>query len=464
MKIRPVIIAGGTGTRLWPLSREAKPKQFLSLHGRGTMLQSTAERLKGLHIQPSITVCNEEHRFFVAEQLRNINMLGSIILEPVGKNTAPAITLAAMYVSDDPILLILPADHVMEDNSAFTAAINKAIPLAEAGKLITFGIAPTEPHTGYGYIKKGPAIGVGFDVDEFVEKPTFDIAKGYVESGDFYWNSGMFLFKASRYLEELEKFRPDIHEACSASMKNIKTDFDFLRVDKEAFDLCPNESIDYAVMEHTTDAVVVEMNAGWSDVGSWSSLWEISSKDNSGNSITGDALLLETRNCLVKSEDKLVTTLGIDDLVIVATKDATMVAHKSRVQDIRQITERLKNDDRDEVQFSREVYRPWGFYDSIDSGDGYQVKRITVKPGGKLSVQMHHHRSEHWIVVAGTAKVTIGKQTFLLAENESTYIPLGEVHALENPSTEILELIEVQSGSYLGEDDIIRFDDIYGRT
>lgn len=464
MKICPVIIAGGNGTRLWPLSTEARPKQFLSLHGHDSMLQSTAKRLESLDIHPSVTVCNEEHRFFVAEQLRNIDMLGSIILEPEGKNTAPAIALAALSIPDDPILLVLPADHVIEDNSAFAAAVNKAIPLAEAGKLITFGVFPKEPHTGYGYIKKGAARGAGFDVDGFVEKPNFDIAQGYVESGDFYWNSGMFLFKASRYLEELEKFRPDIFQACSASMKNNTTDFDFLRVDKEIFDKCPSESIDYAVMEHTADAIVVEMDAGWSDVGSWSSLWEISEKDNFGNSIAGDALLLDSRNCLVKSEDKLVTTLGIDDLIIVSTKDAMMVAHKNRVQDIKRITERLKNEDRDEVNFSREVYRPWGFYDSIDHGDGYQVKRITVKPGAKLSVQMHHHRSEHWIVVTGTAKVTLGKKTFLLSENESTYIPLGEVHALENPSTENLELIEVQSGSYLGEDDIVRFDDIYGRT
>ena len=464
MKICPVIIAGGNGTRLWPLSREARPKQFLSLHGHDSMLQSTAKRLENLDIQPSITVCNEEHRFFVAEQLRNIDMLGRIILEPEGKNTAPAIALAALSVSDDPILLILPADHVIKDNSAFVAAVNKAIPLAEAGKLITFGISAKEPHTGYGYIKRGSERGAGFDVDEFVEKPSFDIAQGYVESGDFYWNSGMFLFKASRYLQELKKFRPDIFQACSASMENNTTDFDFLRVDKEIFDLCPSESIDYAVMEHTGDAVVVEMDAGWSDVGSWSSLWEISEKDNCGNSISGDALILDSRNCLVKSDDKLVATLGIDDLIIVSTKDAIMVAHKDRVQDIKHIIERLKNEDRDEVKFSREVYRPWGFYDSIDNGDGYQVKRITVKPGAKLSVQMHNHRSEHWIVVTGTAKVTLGKKTFLLSENESTYIPLGEVHALENPSTENLELIEVQSGSYLGEDDIVRFDDIYGRT
>ena len=464
MKICPVIIAGGNGTRLWPLSREARPKQFLSLHGHDSMLQSTAKRLENLDIQPSVTVCNEEHRFFVAEQLRNIDMLGRIILEPEGKNTAPAIALAALSASDDPILLILPADHAIEDNSAFVEAVNKAIPLAEAGKLITFGVSPKEPHTGYGYIKRGSERGAGFDVDKFVEKPSFDIAQGYVQSGDFYWNSGMFLFKASRYLEELEKFRPDIYRTCLESLEGSLVDSDFLRVKKECFELCPSESVDYAVMEQTDDAVVVIMDAGWSDVGSWSSLWEISEKDNCGNSISGDALLLDSRNCLVKTEDKLVTTLGIDDLIIVSTKDAIMVSHKDKVQDIKNITERLKNEDRDEVKFSREVYRPWGFYDSIDNGDGYQVKRITVKPGAKLSVQMHHHRSEHWIVVTGTAKVTKGKKTFLLSENESTYIAIGEVHALENPGKFDLELIEIQSGSYLGEDDIVRFADNYGRT
>lgn len=464
MKICPVIIAGGNGTRLWPLSREARPKQFMSFYGHDSMLQTTAKRLESLDIQASITVCNEEHRFFVAEQLRNIDMLGSIILEPEGKNTAPAIALAALSVSDDPIVLVLPADHVIEDNLAFVKAVNKAIPLANAGKLITFGVPPKEPHTGYGYIKKGSERGVGFDVDQFVEKPSSDIAKSYVKSGDFYWNSGMFLFKASRYLGELEKFRPDIFQACSASMENKTTDSDFLRIDKEIFELCPSDSIDYAVMEHTDDAVVVEMDAGWSDVGSWSSLWEISEKDHYGNVSSGDVMLVDSHNCLVKTDDKLVTTLGIDDLVIISTKDAIMVANKEKVQDIKNVTERLKNEDRDELKFSREVYRPWGFYDSIDRGDSYQVKRITVKPGAKLSVQMHHHRSEHWIVVTGTAKVTKGKKTFLLSENQSTYIAIGEVHALENPGQSDLELIEIQSGSYLGEDDIVRFNDNYGRV
>ena len=464
MKICPVIIAGGNGTRLWPLSRESRPKQFLSLHGQDTMLQSTLKRLEKLEIGPPVTVCNEEHRFFVAEQLRNIGLLGSIILEHEGRNTAPAIALAALSVANDPILLVLPADHVIEDNAAFVGAVNEAIPLAEAGKLITFGIPPKEPHIGYGYIKRGSKRGPGFDVDKFIEKPSFYDAQSYLESGGFYWNSGMFLFKASRYLEELKKFRPKIFQACSASMKQNKIDSDFLRVDKELFALCPSDSIDYAVMENTNDAVVVEMNAGWSDVGSWSSLWKISGKDDFGNSSNGDALLLDTYNCLVKSDDKLVATLGVEDLIIVSTKDAVMICHKDKVEEIKDIIGLLKNENRDEVKCSRQVYRPWGFYDSIDNGEGYQVKRITVKPGAKLSVQKHSYRSEHWVVVSGTAKVTKGNETFLLSKNESTYIPLGEVHALENPGKKNLELIEVQSGSYLGEDDIVRFDDIYGRT
>ena len=462
--ICPVIMAGGSGTRLWPLSRAAHPKQFLRLHGEDTMLQTTVNRLSGLDIQSPITICNEEHRFFVAEQLREIDKLGSIILEPVGRNTAPAIALAALTVKDDPLLLVLAADHVIQDEAAFNAAVVRAIPLAEAGKLVTFGIVPSEPDTGYGYIKRGNDFGEGFTVDEFAEKPSLEVAQGYISSGEYYWNSGMFLFRASSYIEELNKFRPDILEQCKASVMDVKADLDFLRINKETFESCPAESIDYAVMEKTSQAVVVSMDAGWSDIGSWSSLWDISEKDGDGNSTHGDVILHNTHNSYVKTDERLVAAIGVNDLVIVSTKDALMVAHKDSVQDVKIITANLKARSRREWELNHEVFRPWGKYDSIDSGDRYQVKRITVKPGAKLSVQMHHHRSEHWVVVSGTARVTNGESTFLLAENESTYIQAGIVHALENPGKVDLELIEVQTGLYLGEDDIVRFEDIYGRV
>ena len=464
MSICPVIMAGGSGTRLWPLSRAAYPKQFLRLHGEDTMLQATVKRLSELDTQASITICNEEHRFFVAEQLREIDKLGSIILEPVGRNTAPAIALAALTAKDDPLLLVLAADHVIQDESVFREAVIRAIPLAEAGKLVTFGIVPSAPHTGYGYIKRGKDLGKGFEVNAFVEKPSSDVAQDYFSSGDYYWNSGMFLFRASNYLEELKKFRPDILKQCQESVIDVKTDLDFLRIDKDMFESCPAESVDYAVMEKTSHAVVVPMDAGWSDIGSWSSLWDVSEKDGEGNSTHGDVILHNTCNSYVKSDNTLVAVIGVDDLVVVSTKDALMVAHKDSVQDVKMITESLKIQARSEWQLSREVYRPWGKYDSIDSGERYQAKRITVKPGAKLSVQMHHHRAEHWVVVSGTARVTNGDKTFLLSENESTYIPVGVVHALENPGKVELELIEVQSGSYLGEDDIVRFEDRYGRV
>ena len=463
MSIYPVIMAGGSGSRLWPLSRAAHPKQFLRLHGEDTMLQATVKRLSGLDIQASITICNEEHRFFVAEQLREIDKLGSIILEPVGRNTAPAIALAALTAKDDPLLLVLAADHVIQDEAAFREAVIRAIPLAEAGKLVTFGIVPSAPHTGYGYIKRGKDLGEGFEVDAFVEKPSSDVAQRYISSGDYYWNSGMFLFRASSYLEELTKFQPDILKQCKVSLMGIKTDLDFLRINKETFESCPAESIDYAVMEKTSHAVVVPMDAGWSDIGSWSSLAEISEHDKKGNVVVGDVLLHETKNCFFKTDGKLVAGIGLDNLVVVSTKDAILISRKDCVQDTKIIAQKLKDSGRNEWKLNREVYRPWGKYDSIDSGERYQVKRITVKPGAKLSVQMHHHRAEHWVVVSGSAKVTNGDKTFLLFENQSTYIPIGVVHALENPGKVELELIEVQSGSYLGEDDIVRFSDLYGR-
>ena len=464
MNICAVILAGGTGSRLWPLSRASHPKQFLSLLGDNTMLQATVKRLDGLNIQSSVTICNEEHRFFVAEQLREINKLGTIILEPVGKNTAPAIALAALSLHDDPLMLVLAADHVIQNESGFTKAVSDAIPLAESGKLVTFGVVPKEPHTGYGYIKRGRKKGVGFVVDKFVEKPSFDLAKEYLTSGEYYWNSGMFLFKASRYLAELKKFRPDIFDICKASVESLASDLDFLRIHKEKFSECPSESIDYAVMEKTADAVVVPMDARWSDIGSWSSLWEVSKKDDNGNVSDGDVLMHETNNSFVKSDDKVVTTIGVDDLVVISTKDAVLVAHKNSAQNTKIITQMLRDKNRTEWDLNREVYRPWGKYDSIVKHDGYQVKKLTVKPGAKLSVQMHHHRSEHWVVVAGQARVHYGEESFEIGVNESTYHGKEVVHALENPGDTPLELIEVQVGSYLGEDDIVRFEDNYGRV
>ena len=461
--IKAVIIAGGTGSRLWPLSRSNHPKQFLRLHDNNTLLQETFNRLNDIDISSSVIICNENHRFFVAEQIRETGKLGSIILEPVGKNTAPAVAIASFVTENDPLLLVLPADHLVQDKNAFSDAINKAIPLAHDGKLVTFGIAPDKPHIGFGYIKKGNQINNGFYVEQFVEKPSYESALDYIQSENYLWNSGIFLFKASRYLEELKKFRPDIYKTCNEAAQNLEMDLDFMRINSDIFNECPSDSIDYAVMEKTKDAIVIPMDVGWNDLGSWHSLWDISKKDKCGNVVKGDILVNESKNCYISSDNKLIVALGINNLIIVDTKDALMVANKDSVQDVQKIAQELKNDKRREWEQHREVYRPWGMYDCIDKGDGYQVKRITVKPGAKLSVQMHNHRAEHWIVVSGIAKVTKGKKTFTLLENESTYISVGEVHSLENPGKVNLELIEVQSGSYLGEDDVVRFEDIYGR-
>ena len=434
MSVCAVIMAGGSGSRLWPMSRAGYPKQLLPLFESATMLQSTLLRLVDLSIASSITVCGEEHRFFVAEQLRSIDAKGTIILEPEGRNTAPSIALAALEKeAEDPVLLVLAADHVVQNQRAFTDAVTAALPLAESGKLVAFGVVPTEPHTGYGYIQRGDAAGAGYRVKSFKEKPPAAVAKGYLDAGEYYWNSGMFMFKAGRYLAELQNHRPDIVSACRAAMESKARDMDFLRVGRSSFVQCPSESIDYAVMEKTKDAVVVPMNAGWSDIGSWSSLSELSQQDDDGNTAIGDVKLLASENTYVRSEDKLVAAIGINDVVIVSTKDAVLVASKSAAQNVKQITQALQEESRSEWLFHREVYRPWGKYDTVDIGERYQVKRITVNPGAKLSVQLHHHRAEHWVVVSGSAKVTNGDQTFLLSENESTYIPIGVTHALENP-------------------------------
>jgi len=466
----PVIMAGGSGSRLWPLSRQLNPKQFLPLaDAELSMLQATIQRLDGLAVALPRLICNEQHRFLAAEQLRQLGMeQANILLEPVGRNTAPAIALAALQAVeevDDPILLVLAADHLIQDVAAFHASIRTALPLAADGKLVTFGIVPTHPETGYGYIEQGHSVGDGgYAVNRFVEKPDLATARDYLACGNYFWNSGMFMFRASRYLEELERFQPAILAACRAALKGGTQDMHFTRVDHDAFAACPEDSIDYAVMEKTADAVMVPLDAGWSDIGSWSALWDVSAKDAEGNVFKGDVLGQDTRNTYVHADSRLVATVGVEDLVIVETKDAVLVAHKDQVQDVKKIVERIKADGRQEHVNHREVYRPWGMYDSIDNGHRYQVKRITVQPGAKLSVQMHHHRAEHWIVVSGTAKVTNGDNTYLVTENQSTYIPIGQIHALENPGVIPLELIEVQSGSYLGEDDIVRFEDKYGRA
>ncbi|MGD0958352.1 MAG: mannose-1-phosphate guanylyltransferase/mannose-6-phosphate isomerase [Methylomonas sp.] len=464
----PVILSGGSGTRLWPLSRGHYPKQFLPLVSAHTMLQETMLRLEGLTgLKAPIAVCNEDHRFMLAEQLWEIGIKpAAIILEPIGKNTAPAVTMAALSAeSEDDVLLVLPADHVIADIAAFHAAIAEARELAEQDYLVTFGIVATEPETGYGYIKAGDACqGKAFNVASFVEKPNLETAQRYLASGDYFWNSGMFAFKAGRYLSELQKFNPQMLSACKAALAAAKTDLDFVRLDKARFSECPADSIDYAVMEKTDAAVVIPLSAGWNDVGSWSALWDVTHKDESGNAIKGDVLTVDTENSFIHSSSKLVAVIGLQNLVVVETDDAVMVAAKDRVQDVKRVVDILKANKRAEAQNHRKVYRPWGHYDLIDTGDRHQTKMIVVKPGAKLSVQKHHHRAEHWIVVKGTARVNKNGESILISENQSIYIPLGVVHSLENPGVIPLEMVEVQSGSYLGEDDIVRFQDQYGRV
>jgi mannose-1-phosphate guanylyltransferase/mannose-1-phosphate guanylyltransferase/mannose-6-phosphate isomerase len=462
----PVILSGGSGTRLWPLSRRQYPKQFLPLVSNKTMVQETMLRLKGLKgLQQPIGVCNEDHRFMMAEQLREIDSHPSaIILEPVGKNTAPAVALAALTADPDDVLLVLPADHSISNVSVFQKAVEKANDLAEKGFLVTFGIVPNSPETGYGYIKAGTSLAEGsFNVAAFIEKPEQAQAQEYLDSGNFYWNSGMFAFKAGKLLEELEKFQPAILDVCKKALSKSQRDIDFVRLDKEVFMQCPDDSIDYAVMEKTDHAVVIPLDADWNDIGSWSALWEVADKDKHGNATSGDVVALNTKNSYLHSNSRLITTVGVDNLVVIETEDAIMIANKDRVQDVKKIVDKLKTKTRYEVDAHKKVYRPWGYYHSVDSGDRHQAKRIVDKPGAKLSLQKHHHRAEHWVVVKGTATVTKGNEQLLLSENESTYIPLGVIHCLENQGVIPLEIVEVQSGSYLGEDDIVRYDDAYGR-
>ncbi|MDF2817280.1 MAG: mannose-phosphate guanyltransferase [Stenotrophomonas rhizophila] len=464
--ILPVILSGGSGTRLWPLSREAYPKQFLALAGEQTMLQATWQRVEPIAGRAPLVVANEEHRFVAAEQLQQLGVVPqAILLEPVGRNTAPAIAVAALEATledGDPVLLVLPSDHVIADEAAFRAAVLSALPAAKEGKLVTFGIVPTGPETGYGYIKASSG-GEVRAVDRFVEKPDAETAQQYVQSGEYFWNSGMFLFKASRYLAELELFQPDMLAASRNAWQLARRDADFTRLDKDAFAVVPADSIDYAVMEKTADAVVVPLDAGWNDVGSWTALRDVSAQDADGNAHHGDVIAIDCRNTYAYGE-RLIALVGLDDVIVVETDDAVMVGRSDRMQEIKQVVARLKADARPEATWHRKVYRPWGAYDSIDNGERFQVKRITVKPGGTLSLQMHHHRAEHWVVVSGTAEVTRGDEVILLGENQSTYIPLGVTHRLRNPGKLPLELIEVQSGSYLGEDDIVRFEDTYGRS
>lgn len=467
--ILPVVLAGGSGTRLWPLSRKHYPKQFLSLNiSEDTLLQATLKRISNLDTLPPVVICNEDHRFLTAEQLRTIGIENpKIILESIGKNTAPAIALSAFLAEKehkDPLMIVLAADHYIDNHEAFVKTINIALPFAQRGKLVTLGIVPDKPEVGYGYIKKGQRIDTAYDVSCFVEKPDLEDATKYFESGNYLWNSGIFILKASRYLEELEKFEPEIYRICKNASESINIDHTFIRVDNNIFSHCPSNSIDYAVMEKTKDAIVIELDTQWSDIGSWAALWESANKDKNGNALLGDVINIKSENCYVHAKEKLVAVLGLENLVIIDTKDALLVANKINSQEIKKITEELESDNRSEHLNHRMVERPWGSYDSVDTGSRYQVKRITVKPGAKLSVQMHYHRAEHWIVVSGSALITNGNKTFILSENQSTYIPSGVVHSLENPGKIPLEIIEVQSGAYLGEDDIVRLEDKYGRT
>ena len=478
MQIQPVVLSGGSGTRLWPLSREKYPKQLLPLIGDDSLLQATVRRVEGiagLKIAEPMVVCNEEYRFVIAEQLRLMGTPGAIVLEPFGRNTAPALTLAALAAmrdGGDPVLLVMPSDHVILDVPAFQSVVREGAELAERGAIVTFGITPDSPETGYGYIQGGDEFGDGGarTIARFVEKPDLATAQVYLDDGSYYWNSGLFMMRASVWLAAIKICRGDILAACVAAWEQGSVDGEFLRVDKDAFAQCPKDSIDYAVMERLASSkdtlppgVVIPLSAGWSDVGAWDALWEVLPKNEDGNVIQGDVVMVGSHNTLAISEGRLLACLGVDDMIVVQTPDAVLVAHKSKTQEVKEIVDHLKREGRSEGMLHRKVYRPWGSYDGVDVGERFLVKRIVVKPGSCLSLQMHHHRAEHWIVVRGTAKVTRGDSTFLVSENESTFIPLGTHHRLENPGRIPLEMIEVQSGSYLGEDDIVRFEDVYGR-
>jgi mannose-1-phosphate guanylyltransferase/mannose-6-phosphate isomerase len=467
--LTPVLLSGGVGSRLWPVSREGHPKQFLPLAGELTMLQETLLRTVGLEETSPLVVCNEEHRFMVAEQLRHVGIKsGGLILEPQGRNTAPAVALAAIEaLQRDPasLLLVLPADHLIRDVSAFADAVGRAVPLAEQGRLMTFGVVPTAPETGYGYIKCGSELGSDlYDLERFVEKPDVQTAQAYVDSGSYLWNSGMFLLKADTYLEQLGKFAPDMLASCERAMREASRDMDFVRPDPDVFAQCPSDSIDYAVMENTDSGGVVALDCGWSDVGAWSALWEVGENDDQGNVSVGDVILDNCTDSYFRSDSRLLAATGVDNLVVVETADAVLVADRDKVQDVKRIVNQLKEEGRSEALLHRRVYRPWGSYESLIVSDRFQVKRIEVNPGQTLSLQLHHHRAEHWIVVKGTAEVTCEDKVFMLGEDESTYIPLGHKHRLANPGRIPLEIIEVQSGTYLGEDDIVRFEDNYGRS